>query len=57
MRNLDAELGGAVAAAMRHHPSQGGFAIVRVDAEAPMGDAASPLDASRLDHDQRRRRN
>ena len=53
MPDLDAEFGRAVAAAMRHHARQGCLAVVRIDAEAAMRDAPSPLDTGRLDHDQR----
>src|SRR5271166_4205557 len=56
MRKLDAELGIAVAAAMRDHARKRRFAVVRIKPEAAMGDAPAALDAGRLHHDQRRPR-
>ena len=54
MRDLDAELGGAHAAAMRDHARQRGLVVVGIKPEAAMGDAAMALDMGRLDDHQRR---
>ncbi len=54
MRDLDAELGGAGAAALRDDALQGKLVVVGVEPHAAVGDAALPLDMSCLDHHQRR---
>ena len=53
MGELDAELRGADALAMRDDARERVLAGIRVDAGAAMRDAAAPLDAGRLDHHQR----
>src|SRR5262249_24574079 len=54
MGELDAELGGAIAAAVGDDARKRGFAIVRIEPEAAVGDPATALDASGLNHDQLR---
>ena len=54
MGELDAELRGAIAAAVGDDARKRGFAIVRIEPEAAVGDATASLGAGGLDHDQRR---
>src|SRR5215510_6517342 len=54
MGELDAELRRAIAAAVGYDARKRRFAIVRIEPEAAVADAAAALDAGRLDHDQRR---
>jgi hypothetical protein len=49
MGKLDTELGGADAVAVVDHVQQRRLAMVRVEAEAAVGDAAGPLHVRRLD--------
>ena len=51
--SLDAELGGAGTAYLRHHTRQRRLVVVVVEAEAAVGDATGTRDMGRLDHDQR----
>ena len=53
MGELHTELGAAVAAAMGDDARQRRLAVIRVEPEAAMSDAATALDAGGLDHDQR----
>ncbi len=53
MGDLDAELGGARAAALRDHARQRGFVVVGIKPQAAMGDAAVALDMGGLHHHQR----
>ena len=52
MGELDAELRGAVAPADVDDVLEGRFAVVRIEAEAAMGDAAVALHMGRLDDDE-----
>ena len=54
MGELDAELCRAIAAAVGDDARKCRFAIVRIEPEAAVADAAAALDAGRLDHHQRR---
>src|SRR5262249_55769750 len=54
MGELDAELGGTIPAAVGDEARKHGFAIIRIEPEAAVGDAAVALDAGGLNHDQRR---
>ena len=47
-------LGGSVTTTMGYHPCERRFAVVRIEPEATVADAAAALDAGRFDHDQRR---
>jgi hypothetical protein len=53
MSKLDAELGGAVAAAMVDQARERRFAIVGIEAEATVRNAAATLNAGCFDHEQR----
>src|SRR5262249_47875607 len=50
---LDADPGSAVAAAMGNEAGERRLAVVGIEPEGAVGDAAAPLDPGRLDHDQR----
>ena len=53
VRQLDAELGRAVTTAMRDHPCERRLAIIGIEAETAVRDAAVALDVRRLDYHQR----
>ena len=51
MRELDADLGGAEAMAMGDHARERGFAVIGIEPEAAVADAAAALDVGHLgDH-------
>ena len=54
MGELNADLGSAVTTTMGDDPRQRRLAVVRIEPEAAMADAAAALDAGGLDHHQRR---
>ncbi len=56
MGELDAHLAGSVAAAMGDDARERRLAVVGVEPQASVGDAAAALDAGRFDHDQPRAR-
>ena len=49
MRKLDGELGMPDAAGMIDDPHQPRFAVIGIEAEAAVGDAAAPFDVGGLD--------
>ena len=56
MGELDTKLGSPIAAAMSDDTGEAGLAVIGIQSEATVADAATPLDARRFDDEQSRAR-